>query len=61
MAHDPKKTSLIEKLSIFSNTFNKRPDNSLYYSEKLITKKQMYDYENAIQELIERRKQLTDD
>lgn len=41
--------SMLQKLSIFVNTFNKRPDKpDVYYSEKLLTKNQIKDYERAL-------------
>lgn len=48
---------MVEALAIFYDTFNRRPINhdqkipELYYSEKLITKNQLNDYENAIEEI----------
>lgn len=41
--------SMLQKLSVFANTFNKRPDRpDVYYSEKLLTKNQIKDYEKAL-------------
>lgn len=48
---------LVKSLSIFYETFNSRPIHEnvkvpeLYYSEKLITKEQLQDYENSCKEL----------
>ncbi len=42
---------LIQRLSIFVETFNNKPHSELYYSEKLITLKQKQNYERAIQDL----------
>ena len=38
----------LDALTIFSQQLNKRPSHELWYSEKLITQNQKYDYENAI-------------
>ncbi len=41
--------SMLQKLSVFVDTFNKRPDKpDVYYSEKLLTKNQIKDYERAL-------------
>lgn len=48
---------MVEALAVFYDTFNRRPIEhtqkipELYYSEKLITKTQLNDYEKAIEEL----------
>lgn len=47
----------VEALSIFYDSFNRRPVNhsgkipELYYSEKLITKSQLNAYEDAIKQI----------
>ena len=39
----------LDALTIFSQQLNKRPTVELWYSEKLITQNQKYDYEKAVE------------
>ncbi len=40
-----------EALKIFQNSFNKRTDAELYFSEKLLTKTQIQNYDKALEHL----------
>lgn len=42
---------LIQHISVFLDTFNRKPGTELFYSEVLLTQNQIKNYEKAIREI----------